>query len=284
MISVAALRASERSLSGGHRGSSVVCFIVSVPKLALTSKRSAFPDKWAMSSSLREKSSMCSRPEHCFKKHGAWSCSGLPMQSGYPYSRCGLDRIKGNCITVLWCGCSMICLVFRPEGCSCAGPYGHTLLDLTPEHSEALAAEVRRGFGYLRPGWVRFNLHWLSTEEEADYVLRAVTLIARWGNRLLPSYTLDTKTGLWQHRDYHEAPSASLDNFILAKTPEASSANCPSPAELLHIAEQTLSNGAAHHHHLQAAEAHQKTPWPRKAEALCWFLRPHERNKTSGSQ
>ena len=51
----------------------------------------------------------------CFKKHGAWSCSGLPMQSGYPYSRCGLDRIKGNCITVLWCGCSMICLVFRPE-------------------------------------------------------------------------------------------------------------------------------------------------------------------------
>ena len=72
-------------------------------------------------------------------------------------------------------------------GCSCAGPYGHTLLNLTPEHSEALAAEVRRGFGCLRPGWVRFNLHWLSTEEEVDYVLSAMTLIARWGGRLLPS-------------------------------------------------------------------------------------------------
>ena len=161
-------------------------------------------------------------------------------------------------------------------GCSCAGPYGHTLLDLTPEHSEALAAEVRRGFGCLRPGWVRFNLHWLSTEEEVDYVLSAMALIARWGSRLLPSYALDTKTGLWGHRDFEEAPAASLNNFMLAESPRASSGHCHSPAELLDIAAHTLSSGAPHHHHLQAAETHQKTPWPSKAEALCWFLRPHE--------
>lgn len=161
-------------------------------------------------------------------------------------------------------------------GCSCAGPYGHTLLDLTPEHSEALAAEVRRGFGCLRPGWVRFNLHWLSAEEEVDYVLSAMTLIARWGSRLLPSYTLDTKTGLWQHRDCNEAPPASLDNFMLAESPKASSANCRSPVELLDIAEQALSSGAPHHHRLQASEARHKAPWPSQAEALCWFLRPHD--------
>ena len=161
-------------------------------------------------------------------------------------------------------------------GCSCAGPYGHTLLDLTPEHSEALAAEVGREFGCLRPGWVRFNLHWLSTEEEVDYVLRAMTLIARWGSRLLPSYTLDTKTGLWQHRDFQVAPPASLDDFMLAEPPKALSTSCASPVELLDIAEQALSSGAPHHHHLQATEAHHKTPWPSKAEALCWFLRPHD--------
>ena len=170
-------------------------------------------------------------------------------------------------------------------GCSCAGPYGHTLLDLTPEHSEALAAEVRRGFGCLRPGWVRFNLHWLCTEEEVDYVLSAMTLIARWGRRLLPSYTLNEKTGLWQHRDFQEAPPASLDNFMQPKLPEASSAKCPSPAALLNIAEQTLSSGAPHHHHLQAIEMHQKTPWSSKAEALCWFLRPQEYpGSANGSQ
>jgi selenocysteine lyase/cysteine desulfurase len=161
-------------------------------------------------------------------------------------------------------------------GCSCAGPYAHTLLDLTPEHSEALAAEVRRGFGCLRPGWVRFNLHWLSTEEEVDYVLRAMTLIARWGSKLLPSYTLDTKTGLWQHRDFQVAPPASLDDFMLAEPPKALSATCASPVELLDIAQQALSSSAPHHHHLQATEAHHNTPWPSQAEALCWFLRPHD--------
>ncbi len=161
-------------------------------------------------------------------------------------------------------------------GCSCAGPYGHTLLDLTPAHSEALAAEVGRGFGCLRPGWVRFNLHWLSTEEEVDYVLRAMTLIARWGSRLLPSYTLDTKTGLWQHREFQEAPPASLDDFMLADPQKVLSPSCASPVELLDIAEQALSSGAPHHHYLQAIEAHHKTPWPSKAEALCWFLRPHD--------
>ncbi len=161
-------------------------------------------------------------------------------------------------------------------GCSCAGPYGHTLLNLTPEHSEALAAEVRRGFGCLRPGWVRFNLHWLSTEEEVDYVLSAMALIARWGSRLLPSYTLDTKTGLWQHREFQEAPPASLNDFMLAEPPKALSASSASPVELLDIAQQALSSGAPHHHYLQAEEARSKAPWPSKAEALCWFLRSHD--------
>ena len=49
-----------------------------------------------------------------------------------------------------------------------------------------------------------------------------------------------------------------------------------SPVELLDIAEQALSSGAPHHHHPQATEAHHKTPWPSQAEALCWFLRPHD--------
>ena len=85
--------------------------------------RSASPNRWAMRSSPRERSSMWSRPEHSFKKRRGWTCSGLPMQSGCPYSRCVLDRIKVNCITGLWCDCSMTCSVFRPEAAALApGP------------------------------------------------------------------------------------------------------------------------------------------------------------------
>ena len=56
-----------------------------------------------------------SRPEHSFKKRRAWNCSGLPTQTGYRSSRCDFVLIKGNYIMGLWCDCSMICLVFRPE-------------------------------------------------------------------------------------------------------------------------------------------------------------------------
>ena len=91
-------------------------------------------------------------------------------------------------------------------GCSCAGPYGHTLLGLTRQQSEALAAEVQRGVGCLRPGWVRFNLHWLCNDQEVDYILSAMALVAHWGAKLLASYTLDTRSGLWRAQRCPETP------------------------------------------------------------------------------
>jgi len=161
-------------------------------------------------------------------------------------------------------------------GCSCAGPYGHSLLQLTPEYSSSLADAVADGFGCLRPGWVRFNLHWLCSEEEVGYILAAVKMIAKWGRLLLPSYALDTTSGLWEHRDSPPAQPISLDPF-------ASSAETPTPKQetvaatkLLKEAEQTLRAGATDSHRAHATKAHQQAPWPGKMESLCWFLRPHE--------
>jgi selenocysteine lyase/cysteine desulfurase len=161
-------------------------------------------------------------------------------------------------------------------GCSCAGPYGHSLLQLTPEYSESLADAVGHGFGCLRPGWVRFNLHWLCSEKEVDYILAAVKMIAKWGRLLLPSYTLDTASGLWEHRDSPAATPVSLDPF----TPCAETVTPPHDAfaatALLREAERTLRGGAPDSHRACAIEGHQKAPWPSKMESLCWFLRAHE--------
>jgi hypothetical protein len=163
-------------------------------------------------------------------------------------------------------------------GCSCAGPYGHSLLGLTRQYSEALATEVQRGFGCLRPGWVRFNLHWLCTENEVDYILEAMTLIAKWGSRLLPSYVLDTQSGLWRHRDTPDTEPAKLEAFAF-KQRDPEPAVCVAPAaakEFLQAAEHILQSGAQNTHRLQADENFRHTPWPSETESLCWFLRPHE--------
>ena len=160
-------------------------------------------------------------------------------------------------------------------GCSCAGPYGHTLLGLTRHQSEALAAGVRRGFGCLRPGWVRFNLHWLCNDQEVDYILSAMALVAQWGAKLLASYTLDLQSGLWQHRDTAATTPVRLDVFAKNVSTQGP-VTIAKPQQVLEAAEGILRSGAPRMHRVRSVDDFQRAPWPSELESLCWFLRPHE--------
>ncbi|GAB5415245.1 MAG: aminotransferase class V-fold PLP-dependent enzyme [Congregibacter sp.] len=101
-------------------------------------------------------------------------------------------------------------------GCSCAGPYGHALLDLAPDVSRALDHAVADGETALRPGWVRLNFNYFIDEAEFDYLLSALELVAQFGWRLLPMYALDPRSGLWRHRDTQKAQlPVSLDEIDL---------------------------------------------------------------------
>jgi selenocysteine lyase/cysteine desulfurase len=64
-------------------------------------------------------------------------------------------------------------------GCACAAPYGHRLLGLDREASDALRNELRAGRDSRRPGWVRLNLSYLITDEKADQIVAAVDDLAR---------------------------------------------------------------------------------------------------------
>ena len=99
-------------------------------------------------------------------------------------------------------------------GCSCAGPYGHHLLHLTPEQSEALEQVVSEGESLLKPGWVRLNFNYFLDQETVDYLIDAVELIAELGHRLLPYYQYDAQAGVWRFQGQHgDAPlQLSLDS------------------------------------------------------------------------
>jgi selenocysteine lyase/cysteine desulfurase len=85
-------------------------------------------------------------------------------------------------------------------GCSCAGPYGHRLLDIDDEHSHEYEQEILGGCEGIKPGWVRVNLNYFISEAVFDYIVRAVAWTATHGHRLLDEYRFDPVTGLWQHR------------------------------------------------------------------------------------
>ncbi|AOS98082.1 putative cysteine desulfurase [Microbulbifer aggregans] len=95
-------------------------------------------------------------------------------------------------------------------GCSCAGPYGHALLHLTPEQSEALESVVAGGESLLKPGWVRLNFNYFLDTETADYLIEAIELIAEHGYRLLPYYQYDAEAGVWRFQGEHSEPPLPL--------------------------------------------------------------------------
>ena len=60
-------------------------------------------------------------------------------------------------------------------GCSCAGPYGHRLLDIDRDTSERYRHVVKEGYCGMKPGWCRVGLHWvclLYTSDAADDLLQ----------------------------------------------------------------------------------------------------------------
>jgi len=89
-------------------------------------------------------------------------------------------------------------------GCSCAGPYGHTLLGIDLKESEKHRHWVREGYGGIKPGWCRISFHYTMDAAETDYIIEAVEFLADHGYRFLSLYDFDLCTGAWQHKQQVE--------------------------------------------------------------------------------
>ena len=85
-------------------------------------------------------------------------------------------------------------------GCSCAGPYGHRLLDIDFEKSELYRKWIKKGFCGIKPGWCRVSLHYTMDDIEADFILDAIEFVAEQGHHFLPLYDFDMHTGAWLHK------------------------------------------------------------------------------------
>ena len=100
-------------------------------------------------------------------------------------------------------------------GCSCAGPYGHRLLNIGDEMSSRYRRAVNAGHCGMKPGWCRVGLHWIMDDAETDYVIEAVEFVAEHGSRFLGLYDFDLATGTWTHRRCAiELPRFSLDSAL----------------------------------------------------------------------
>jgi selenocysteine lyase/cysteine desulfurase len=97
-------------------------------------------------------------------------------------------------------------------GCSCAGPYGHHLMQIQTRDSDYYRCLISNaGYSGIKPGWVRLNLHYSMTEAEVDYFIAAVRFVLEHGYKFLSQYEFNIKNGEWTHLDHQMPKPVELD-------------------------------------------------------------------------
>ncbi len=64
-------------------------------------------------------------------------------------------------------------------GCSCAGTYGHFLLNVNQETSNKIKHQILEGCNTEKPGWVRLSLHPTITNKELEFVCDSLKELAK---------------------------------------------------------------------------------------------------------
>ncbi|WP_298535617.1 aminotransferase class V-fold PLP-dependent enzyme [uncultured Algibacter sp.] len=70
-------------------------------------------------------------------------------------------------------------------GCSCAGTYGHYLLNVDESTSKSIEGKILEGCLIERPGWIRMSIHPTMTNHEIVFICDAISAVASnykvWG-------------------------------------------------------------------------------------------------------
>ncbi|MBL4661799.1 MAG: aminotransferase class V-fold PLP-dependent enzyme [Alcanivoracaceae bacterium] len=109
-------------------------------------------------------------------------------------------------------------------GCSCAGPYGHRLLNIDEKTSESYRDLIQQGFHGIKPGWCRIGFHYVMDDADVDFIIKAVEFIAAKGELFLPWYDFCLKQACWKHiNETADCPELKLDDAF------DEDIMCPSP-------------------------------------------------------
>ncbi|WP_439101504.1 aminotransferase class V-fold PLP-dependent enzyme [Congregibacter sp.] len=163
-------------------------------------------------------------------------------------------------------------------GCSCAGPYGHSLLAMDRQYSRALEKEIQRGAGVLRPGWVRLNFNYFISDAEFDYLLNALALVADHGWRMLPFYEFDEETGVWRYQGQPMNLPSDLQTHDFLSSPLSDDDRESRPVPLDGQWERALDELLR----TRRQERHYALALSQAAEALRWFVLPQEVSRQLG--
>ncbi len=87
-------------------------------------------------------------------------------------------------------------------GCSCAGTYGHYLLNVTRKQSELITDQINEGDLSLKPGWARLSLHPTMKDAELEYVMVALEELTSNVKEWKKDYDYSISTSEFTHKNF----------------------------------------------------------------------------------
>ncbi len=99
-------------------------------------------------------------------------------------------------------------------GCSCAGTYGHYLLNIDPTRSHEITNEINQGNLLHKPGWVRLSLHPTMTNSELNYILDSMEEIIKNRTGLTEKYVYNTHTNEFVHKSFLDETNLIIENLF----------------------------------------------------------------------
>jgi selenocysteine lyase/cysteine desulfurase len=87
-------------------------------------------------------------------------------------------------------------------GCTCAGTYGHYLLNVDREHSKRITDLINKGDLSLKPGWVRLSLHPTMTDDEMYFMIDAIAQIISNIDSWKKDYTYSSVVNEFYHKKF----------------------------------------------------------------------------------
>ena len=93
-------------------------------------------------------------------------------------------------------------------GCSCAGTYGHYLLEVSTQKSKNIVDSISTGDLSQKPGWVRLSIHPTMTNDEIIYMAEALESLAENHKEWAKDYVYDLSKNEFYH---HSKPTLETD-------------------------------------------------------------------------
>jgi selenocysteine lyase/cysteine desulfurase len=86
-------------------------------------------------------------------------------------------------------------------GCSCAGTYGHYLLNIDEFTSKEITSKIDFGDSTAKPGWIRLSIHPTTTNEELLFAIQAIKDMAQNHQEWSKDYLYIAPKNMFVHKN-----------------------------------------------------------------------------------